>query len=219
MNHQRIYENIIEEAKFENRTKGNGIYYENHHIQPKCLDGRDEDSNLVLLTAKEHFVVHKLLTYIYPTNRDLATAFHFMVYGAKNKEINLSSRDYEYAKELGAGEKNPFFGLRHTLETKKKMSKAASLRVGEKNGNFGNTLSKEAKEKISKAHKGKEISIEQRRLISKKLKGRKFSEEHINKIRNSKIGKPRPTKTCKYCGKEMAVGNFERYHNENCKLK
>jgi hypothetical protein len=61
MNYQKIYESIIQKAKFENRIKlrknhPNYIYYENHHILPKCLGGSDEKENLVLLTAREHYV-------------------------------------------------------------------------------------------------------------------------------------------------------------------
>lgn len=36
-------------------------YYERHHIVPKSLSGSSEWSNLVLLTAKEHFICHLLL--------------------------------------------------------------------------------------------------------------------------------------------------------------
>ena len=69
MNHQKVYDNIIKNAKFENRkklrkNKTNYIYYEKHHILPKCLGGNNDKENLVLLTAKEHYVCHKLLTYI-----------------------------------------------------------------------------------------------------------------------------------------------------------
>ena len=66
MDHQKIYENIILIAKSKNRQKLNKndidyVYYENHHIIPKCLNGNDDENNLVLLTAKEHYVCHKLL--------------------------------------------------------------------------------------------------------------------------------------------------------------
>lgn len=30
------------------------IYYEKHHILPRCLGGKNYNSNLVLLTPKEH---------------------------------------------------------------------------------------------------------------------------------------------------------------------
>jgi len=54
MNHQKIYESIIEKARFEDRQKldkknAEYIYYEKHHIIPKCLLGNNEKENLVLL--------------------------------------------------------------------------------------------------------------------------------------------------------------------------
>ena len=44
------------------------VYYEQHHILPKSLypDFRLHKENLVLLTAREHFIAHKLLTEIFP---------------------------------------------------------------------------------------------------------------------------------------------------------
>lgn len=41
-----------------------------------------------------------------------------------------------------SGEKNGFYGKKHTNEAREKMSKAQKLRVGEKNSNFGNRGSK-----------------------------------------------------------------------------
>ena len=70
MDHRKIYDSIIEKARNENRIrksyserkKENFVsqYYENHHIIPKCLGGSDKNENRVLLTAREHFVCHKL---------------------------------------------------------------------------------------------------------------------------------------------------------------
>ena len=162
MNYQKIYESIIEQAKLEKRKRGN-TYYENHHILPKCLKGTNDKENLVLLTAKEHFICHKLLTYIYPENRDLATAFHFMVYG-KNDYKN-TSRDYEYARKLIS--KN---GL--SEETKQKIR--------------GRKHTKEEKEKISKALKGKNKSQQHRNSIRDANLGMKRPEWVKEKMRNSR---------------------------------
>lgn len=63
MNYRRVYFKIISNAKIEMqngvRKKKNGNYYENHHILPKSLFPlwKDRTSNLVLLTAREHFFV------------------------------------------------------------------------------------------------------------------------------------------------------------------
>jgi hypothetical protein len=36
-------------------------YFEKHHIVPKCLGGTNDPSNIVCLTAREHFICHVLL--------------------------------------------------------------------------------------------------------------------------------------------------------------
>lgn len=104
MEHQKIYELIIRKAKSENRIKlrrnnKDYVYYELHHILPKCLGGKDESNNLVLLTSREHYICHKLLTYIYKGNRSLTCALHKMTYGTSNLYVK-SSRDYAYVTEL-----------------------------------------------------------------------------------------------------------------------
>ena len=74
MNYEKIYTQLIERARSENRMKGCGIYFEQHHIVPKCLNGSNNKTNLVLLTAREHYVAHKLLCEIYPEKTKLQTA-------------------------------------------------------------------------------------------------------------------------------------------------
>lgn len=61
-----VYETIIENAQMENRKKGKDVYYELHHIIPKSIlpeytDLTKHKWNGVLLTPKEHFIVHRLL--------------------------------------------------------------------------------------------------------------------------------------------------------------
>lgn len=47
------------------KSDPNYIYYEKHHIIPRCIGGSDNELNLVLLTAREHFLAHYLLCKIY----------------------------------------------------------------------------------------------------------------------------------------------------------
>lgn len=61
MDYVKIYNDLIESAKTKHRDKRSGVYYEKHHILPKSWGGTDEDFNLVLLTAREHWVAHLLL--------------------------------------------------------------------------------------------------------------------------------------------------------------
>jgi hypothetical protein len=98
MNYQKIYDQIIEKAK----TRVLEGYKEKHHILPKCLGGDNEKNNLVELTAREHFLVHRLLCEIYPNNNKLWYALWLMIVG-KNRQKSLSpyvmsSRTYEKVK-------------------------------------------------------------------------------------------------------------------------
>ena len=103
MNYERIYNQIIENARAENRQKNSGIYYEAHHIIPKCLGGKGQTKdlnhpNIVLLTAKEHYIAHRLLCLIYPTNNKLFYALWMMSNhsGSRTSKRHIpSSRIYE----------------------------------------------------------------------------------------------------------------------------
>lgn len=83
MNYQTIYNRIIESARSQRRYG----YTETHHILPRCLGGSDDKENLVSLTAREHFICHRLLVKIHPSNKDLKVALFLMsaraVYEAK----------------------------------------------------------------------------------------------------------------------------------------
>ena len=99
----RIYESFISKAK--TRVKPN-CYTEIHHILPKSLGGTDDISNLVVLTAEEHYKCHLLLCrFTYSIYR------HKMLYASKMM-INMkrsyqnrfipNSRIYAWLKEKSA---------------------------------------------------------------------------------------------------------------------
>jgi hypothetical protein len=98
MNYQRIYNQIIERAK----TRQLEGYKEKHHILPRCMGGLDIKENLVELTAREHFLCHKLLCEMYLNNQKLLWALWLMAIGKqKNKKTEpykVSSREYERIK-------------------------------------------------------------------------------------------------------------------------
>lgn len=102
MNYRHIYMLIIERAKSEEkselRKRGNGEYYESHHILPKSLFPlwKKRKSNIVLLTAREHFFVHELLTKIYPTPQ-MTYALHAFV-SRPNADYKITPRKYERIK-------------------------------------------------------------------------------------------------------------------------
>jgi len=177
MDYYILYQAIINKAKAENRIKNKEIYYENHHIFPKCLGGNNNKENLVLLTAKEHFICHKLLTYIHKGNRKIALAFYRMSY-SKNGNYNKSSRDFKYAIEL-------LKTIPVSKETCKKISKANKGKDTWNKGKICPQLS---------TMKGKHQSIQTKRKISEFNKGRKHSEESKKKMSKNFKGRISPTK-------------------------
>ena len=94
MNYQRIYDQIIDRAKQQGRKKGQGIYYESHHITPRSEGGSNRRENLVLLTAKEHYTAHLLLYTICPTQ---SRAYAFMRMSNRT-EGKRSAKSYQEAK-------------------------------------------------------------------------------------------------------------------------
>lgn len=67
MNWTRLYNALMARAA-ERTIVG---YSERHHILPKCMGGTNAKENLVRLTAKEHFIAHKLLVRMHPEVRGL----------------------------------------------------------------------------------------------------------------------------------------------------
>jgi hypothetical protein len=63
MNYAKIYDDFIESRKLKQKYI-NG-YCETHHIKPKALGGTDKKSNLIKLTASDHYFAHLLLAKIH----------------------------------------------------------------------------------------------------------------------------------------------------------
>lgn len=184
MNLQRIHDNIIKKAKSEDRIRGKGIYYEVHHILPVCVGGQGKKHewkthpNLVVLTPKEHVLIHKLLWYINPGVKGYFWAYHTMTkMNAKTnsrEKVRLTHREY------------------HEIRTTQ-----ALLVSGE------NAPSKrpEVAKKISESQKGKIVSPETKLKVTEGLKkyykknpgvqkGRKATEQAKINLSKAKKGKP-----------------------------
>lgn len=185
MNYSKIYDSIIQKAKESNRKKGLGIYYELHHIIPLCMNGENKMKNMVLLTAREHFVCHKLLFKIHPHNKKLALAYHNLTYCMQDKrKLKLSSREYEEARMAAvfasSGENNPRYGVKVSDETKRKSSEAqrAQKRIGWNKG-----LTKETNEILRKVSEKLKITNKGLGLGKPKSKQMKERLAHTRLIR------------------------------------
>lgn len=203
-------------------------YTEKHHIIPRSLGGNDSKDNIVVLTAREHFIAHLLLTKC--TFGECRKKMFFALWNMVNRDngARTSSRMYTIIRETHSkflsesfkSQGNPMFGKEHSEETKKKIS------VGGK----GLKRSNETRQKISEANKGENNSMygipntkEQKEEASKRWKENNpmHNKEVVDKIKKSKVG----TINCfdlveqKFVRVKSEVyhSNKERYKNNNSK--
>lgn len=104
MDYKKHYVNLIQSRI--HRTTKTDVYYEKHHIIPKCWGGTNSKKNIIHLTAREHYVAHWLLYRMRPNSTGTALAFWKMTFpGGKfleKREYTISSRMYAEAKEAMA---------------------------------------------------------------------------------------------------------------------
>jgi hypothetical protein len=155
MHYKRIHDQIIERAK--NRVLEG--YSEKHHIVPKCLGGSNDKENLVRLTAREHFIIHKLLCEIYPNESKL----HYAVWLMANmkgdnqlRDYKIGSKEYQKIREtFSLIHSKKMLGIKLGPQTSDHIRKRTSHLKGSGNGMYGKTHTDKAKASISKAQSGK----------------------------------------------------------------
>lgn len=139
MNYAKIYNSIILRAK--SRTPASDEYFESHHIIPRSIGGTNDITNLVDLTAREHFVCHYLLTKMYEVETNewyrMSHAFLMMRASAKtHKSRYFNSRLYdsqrknfsEVMSRNQSGDANSQFGTRWIYNAKLKLNKKLSVK-------------------------------------------------------------------------------------------
>lgn len=192
MNYEKIYNQIVERAK--NRVLD--CYTESHHIIPRCMGGGDEKENLVNLTAREHFICHRLLVQIHPSNNKLKFALWAMcnMKSKRQSRYTPSSRIYESIKieviQLISDKKK---GVKLSGEHKRKTSEALTGRkrpqevidkiVKTRKESGGWKHSDETKNKI-RSNNGMK-----RQEVRDKLKGREISDETRKKLSDVSVHK------------------------------
>lgn len=162
--YSRIYNCLITNAQSMNRKRSEG-YFEKHHIIPVSIDStlKFEPSNLVLLTAKEHFIAHLLLTKCYHglQQQKMLHAFKMFRSGKRNNHLPLTAGRYQLLK-LAAS--------RASKGRKRSEKQVASMLAG----------------KRAKGAWNKGLKMSQ--SFKDNLKGRKISEITKIKISESKKG-------------------------------
>lgn len=191
------YINRILESRKRNKDYEN--YQEKHHIIPKCLNGTDDENNLIWLYAQEHFYAHKLLALENPHHSGLQFAFWNMCQCGKSKRKEalkdvVTAQEYELARiahikemsQRNSGENNPMYGKFKELSPM--YQKHHSDKAKAKMSSYQSNRTKEHKEKLIKNHAdvsgsnnpnyGKPMSEEQKKKISEARKGKYTGEDH-----------------------------------------
>lgn len=204
------YSNIISYAQSQNRIKSKDQYFESHHIVPNKLSGSNSPINKVLLTAREHFIVHLLLTkmLIGSDKHKMINALNRMMSINQYQQRIYTSGQYNlqrqiFSKYISVANS----GKKHTEESKNKMRGRIPWNKGKKmdtafcdklkanhtHSRIGSKHTEEYKFRMSvmklgenNPFYGKTHTDEIKQRISVAHTGRKHTEETKAKISKSK---------------------------------
>lgn len=154
---------IIEKARTANRSKKQG-YFENHHIHPECFGGKKTKENMVLLTAREHIICHRLLIRMFTPRTKKWTSMVF----AFKRMIDAGSKHH--------GERQAVINTRHLEERRRLHGLAMSIRMK------GKKMPDHVKAIISKSNTGRILTDGHRASIGASLKATLSTPEQKAKI-------------------------------------
>ena len=203
-------------------SRSTSEYTEKHHILPRSfgLGGTKDKLNLVVLTGREHYICHLLLTKMSQgKNKSKMWYALWQVSNRLKTKVKMSSRQYAIARQQisqihsnrvvsdltrqrqSVAITGTHVGWHHSAESKKKISDA---HMGRSKGPF----TAEHRAKLSSTHSGENHqnyglhhSNETKRRISEGLK----KTYHVIKV------------SCLNCKTVTNIGNYTKHHGPNCK--
>lgn len=200
--YSRCYERLIKKAQVRGTIQG---YKERHHIIPRCFGGDNSKTNVVQLTAREHYIAHLLLwkmKFEGVYGQKMAFAFNTFISKMTTKErgvhhtYKISSRMYEifrehysqmlkdkYAKEGGT-----WVGRKHTEESKRligEKSKLKEFKRGPDHPRWGKKLNLSS-ETIEKKRNSTKAMWEDPERRAAMLKARETANQRPEVIANRK---------------------------------
>lgn len=170
-----IVTNAQTRAKSRKKAKEMLGYVESHHIIPRAAGGSNVSSNIAHLSAREHFICHRLLTKMTQGTllNSMRKAVHRMCSSnAYQQRRSVTGRAYETIRKE--------FALA--------CAATAVSRIGAANGMYGKKHSEESKALMSVNRKGKgtnKRSDETRQKQSAYQKGRPKSDQHKQAVKES----------------------------------
>lgn len=226
MNYKKIYDDLIisrmsmKDGRIILRKQRE--YFEGHHIEPKCLGGNKSrnvnSNNIVLLTAREHFLAHWLLFLAYPNNSKIVYAFWAMcngwiINGRKNREnyskIKLSSRLYEEVR------KSHVIKIRENRTGNHDITDSGRLSLSNrmKENNPMKNPETQRKNSESQRRNGSTITDERRKIQAQENRDRIWTIESRKKLSMAKFGVKRAPFTLE-AKMNMRKARMEKYKDK-----
>jgi hypothetical protein len=213
----RVYEQIVERAK--NRISVEG-YTEKHHIVPKPLGGSNRKDNLVVLTAREHFICHRLLVKMTSGEARMKMSFairrmivpgneHQQRYKVNGRTYEILMRQAKDAMKILMTENNPMFDptIRHNYDI-------AIKKRGRTPGMTGKSHSEETRKKMREATLGQVVTDDTKEKL------RTVGFEMIENGTSTFCKDKNPNYTlvsCVSCRKTVNIAIFGRNHKKHCR--
>lgn len=166
--YRRWYLGLMEKAK----TRGTIEDSEKHHIVPKSLGGKDNKTNIVPLTHREHFLAHWLLIKFTkgPERQKMLYALHCMRRSSKNHQRVVTGWRYEIVRRHNRDAALHSWNDADYQAKQTSSGKAAWARPGYKEQMIAQRRSPEARKKMSQAVKRSHNRPEVRALLSERMK-------------------------------------------------
>jgi hypothetical protein len=221
------YFSIISNAKTRLTVSG---YTEAHHILPRSLSGGNEEANIVILTAKEHFICHMLLRMMCK-HREHKNSMVFAAWLLANAE----DKNQERYKVTG----RTYAILKSDLTQARSLANKAQLTCehGNKTMDFRNYAQYHGERcklnpdpnaigplKYKCEHCDKNVSPQNyHQYHGDKCKAiptngtHKRSTSHQKKLDDA--AKNRKKKHCVFCGSNTSPHIYSKYHGNNCRHK
>lgn len=215
MNYEKVYRELIGKALIRGKVDG---YKENHHILPKSMGGSNDKLNLVELTAREHFIAHRLLARINPESGMVHAVYKMACIDKDRGFYKVTSRVYEVLRKEHAFKvsNDKEAALKKSLATKgRKQSEEHIKARTESRKKNGNWHSQETIDKIK-------IANTDNPNIGNYWRGKRVPKEaHARGVETRKRNGSYKLESCvcPHCGKEGKGNTMKVWHFDKCRNK
>jgi hypothetical protein len=179
--------------------------YHTHHIIPRHAGGTDDPENLIRLTVAEHAETHRLLYETYGRWQD------FYAWQGLSGQINMSEEKFRIFQEkvANATRQRVIDGTHHLLKRKDGTSVVSDrVAAGTYHMLGGKIQGATSRRRVDEGtHNWLGDGSIQRSIQSRLVEAGTHTFQ--NKVK----------KECPHCCRLFDLGNYKRYHGDNCKLR